>query len=119
MVVSDGGVYQYEGNFGLVTADHYTILASNMGKIYSIDFYESSHQSEMYGVMASLVTIKYLLLSLHISLPQGKEFHMYCDNSSVVNKINFRRKLRRTVNQHHYPDVDIELQLLYELKDLE
>jgi hypothetical protein len=118
MVVSDGGVYQYEGNYGLVIADHYTILVSNMGKIYSIDFYESSHRSEMYGVMASLVTIKHLLISLSISLPQGKEFHMYYDNISVVNKINFRRKLRCTVNQHRYPDVEIELQLLYKLKDL-
>jgi hypothetical protein len=44
---------------------------------------------------------------------------MFCDNQLVVNKIKFRRKLRQTVNQHRYPDVDIELQVLHEIKQLE
>jgi hypothetical protein len=34
---------------------------------------------------------------------------------SVVNLVNARRDCRRTINQRHYPDVDVEQQLMHEL----
>jgi hypothetical protein len=36
--VSDGGVHNYESNFGLVIADQHKVITTNMGKLYSIDF---------------------------------------------------------------------------------
>jgi hypothetical protein len=68
--VSDWG-QKYEGNlFCLINTDHYTVLAANMGKLYSIDFYEPSHFSEMYGVLALVVSIRHLIsiLSLRSNL---------------------------------------------------
>jgi hypothetical protein len=82
-IVSDGGAHHYEGNFGLAIADNSKVLVTNMGKLYSIDFYESSHRSEIYGVLASLVTIKYLIIEQQIKIPHGKQIHMFCDNASV------------------------------------
>jgi hypothetical protein len=73
----------------------------------------------MYGVLSALVAIKHLISEFDISIPPGKQFQLYCDNRSVVDKISYRRQLRRTVNQHRHPDVDIELQLLHELQQLE
>jgi hypothetical protein len=98
--VSDGGVHNYESNFGVVIADQHKVITTNMGKLYSIDFYESSHRSEMYGVLSALATIKHLISEFDISIPPGKQFQLYCDNRSVVDKISYRRQLRRTVNQH-------------------
>jgi hypothetical protein len=48
----------------------------------------------------------------------NKKLNFYCDNKLVIKLINSRQELRRTVNQHRFPDVDIEIQLLHELKQL-
>jgi hypothetical protein len=37
----------------------------------------------------------------------------------VVKTVNSRLEFRRTVNKHRYPDADIELQLINELKALQ
>jgi GTP1/Obg family GTP-binding protein len=56
---------------------------------------------------------------MEITIPPGKAFQLYCENQTVVNKVkHHRRELRRTVNQHGYPEVDIELQLIQELHHL-
>jgi gas vesicle protein len=44
---------------------------------------------------------------------------MYCDNKSLIKRITSRRKVRMTVNQHRDAEVDLELQVLHELRMLE
>jgi hypothetical protein len=46
-IVSDGGVHNNHSNFGLVIATKSRIIAQNKGQIYSIEFHESSYQSEL------------------------------------------------------------------------
>jgi hypothetical protein len=41
-----------------------------------------------------------------------------CDNKSLVNRVNERRRTRVTVNQHCYADIDLELQIIHEIKSL-
>jgi hypothetical protein len=118
-IVSDGGVHNYHGNFGLVIAHKSTSLAVNYGQLYSIEFYESSYRSELYGVLSGLVTFHHLVTTLKLQLPAKKKLLLYCDNKSVVNKLTSRQELRRTVNQHRHPDVDIEMQVLHEISLLE
>jgi ribonuclease HI len=118
-IVSDGGVYNYQGNFGVIMACKGHPLMINYGKLYSIEFYESSFRSELYGVLAGLVTFNYICKELQVVVPEGKEVNLFCDNKSVVNKISSRQELRRTVNQHRHPDVDIEMQVLHEVSLLE
>jgi hypothetical protein len=117
-VVSDGGVHHYQSNFGLVTAAKSDMVATNRGKIYSIEFHESSYCSELYGLLAAVVSLRHIIKSYKIIFPRQKEIFFYCDNKSVVNTINNCLELRRTVNQYCYPDADIELQLLHELHKL-
>jgi hypothetical protein len=57
-IVSDGGVYNYEATYGLVISNGDTIVAQNNGKMYSVDFYESSYRSELYAMLAGLLTFK-------------------------------------------------------------
>jgi hypothetical protein len=119
MIMSNGGVHNYQGNFGLVIAHKGVHLAVNYDKLYSIEFYESSYHSELYGVLSGLVTFHHFLNSLEIILPFLTKIKLLCDNKSVVNKIISRTELRRTVNQHCHPDVDIEMQVIHEISQLE
>jgi hypothetical protein len=43
-IVSDGGVHNYHGNYGVVMAQSTNILAKTMGKLYSVEFNESSYR---------------------------------------------------------------------------
>jgi hypothetical protein len=118
IIASDGGVHNYHGNFGVVIACKSHSLLSNYGKLYSIEFYESSFRLEMYGVLVGLVTYHHMVKELETQMYPGKKINVYCDNKSVVNKISSQQELWRTVNQCH-PDVNIEMQVLYEISLLE
>ena len=116
-IVSDGGISDFKGIFGIVISDGINILASNKGKIYSVDYLESAFRSEMYGLLSSLVTFQAMMANT----VNNKEviLHIYSDNKPVIKRINERRWRRRTVNQYRASDVDIELQVLEEIKILE
>jgi hypothetical protein len=45
--------------------------------------------------------------------------NIYCDNKSLINRINNRCNVRMTVNQHRDAEVDLELQVLNEIEPLE
>jgi ribonuclease HI len=116
--VSDGGVHKYEGNYGVVMAQGLNILASTKGKIYSLEFHESSYWSELHGMLAGVVMLSHILKEYSIIWPKGKKVEIYCDNKAVVSAITSRLESRRTVNQHRHTDVDIEQRLVQELLDL-
>jgi hypothetical protein len=110
LVVSDGGVHEYHSNFGATIAATQLPLAYTYGKLYSIELYESSYRAEMYGMLAGVVMLQYIIESQSLRIPEEKQMHLYCDNRSVVWKVTERMKYRRTLNQYRHPDVDIELQ---------
>jgi ribonuclease HI len=118
-IVSDGGVHDYNSNYGVVIAFKSSIVATNKGKIYSVPFHESSYRSEMFGMLAATVSLRYIIEHHKMTMAPNKQLYFYCDNKSVVKLINLRLETRRTVNQHRYPDVDIEQQLIYELHQLQ
>jgi hypothetical protein len=45
--------------------------------------------------------------------------NIYCDNKSLINRINNRRNIHMTVNQHRDAEADLELQVLHEIEQLE
>jgi hypothetical protein len=90
-----------------------------MGKIYSITFHhESLYRTELYGLLAGTVVIQHIIHKISIKLPISKTLDFYCDNKSAITTITERLKLRRAVNQHRGPEVEIEQQLVYELLQL-
>jgi ribonuclease HI len=118
-IVSDGGVHDYNSNYGVVIASKSNIVATNKGKIYSVPFHESSYRSEMFGMLAATVSLHNIIEHNKLTMAPNKQLYFYCDNKSVVKLTNSRLETRRTVNQHRYPDVDIEQQLIYELRQLQ
>jgi hypothetical protein len=79
-IVSDGGVHDYHSNFGFVIATKSTIVTQNMGQIYSVEFHESSYRSELYGMLAAIVSFNHLLEIYKITIPREKRVYFLCDN---------------------------------------
>jgi hypothetical protein len=52
-IISDGGLYDDRGTFGVVILDGTKVLAENKGQIYSVDFHQSLFRSEMHAMLAA------------------------------------------------------------------
>jgi hypothetical protein len=117
-IVSDGGVYESQGTFGVVISDKASPVSINYGKLYSPNLYKSSYRSKAYGVLARLQTLKKSLQIHDIKLSKGKIIILFCDNKSLVKRINECRCTSITVNQHCYADINLEMQLIQEIKDM-
>ena len=118
-ITSDGGVHNYEGTFGVIISDGSSPIVSTNGKLYIVDFFESSYRSEMYSMLAGIMTLNNINKHYNIDTTSTRKLYLHSDNKALIKKINNRRKVRRTVNQHCDSDVDLELQLLYEIHELE
>jgi hypothetical protein len=88
------------------------------GKLYSIDFYRTSHCSKRYAILAGLVTIQTILQWYHIPVAGSMQIQIHRDNQIVVRKIQPRLGRRRTVNQFKIADVDVELQVMHTISEL-
>jgi RNase P/RNase MRP subunit POP5 len=54
-VITDGGIHEYGGTFGVIISDGESIFAKNKGQIYSVDFHQSSYRSELFAMLAGLI----------------------------------------------------------------
>jgi hypothetical protein len=72
----------------------------------------------MCGVLAGIVSIRYIIKKHHLEVGNNKKLIFFCDNKSVIKILNSRQELRCTVNQHRHPDVDVKLQIMHELHQL-
>jgi hypothetical protein len=115
IIVSDGGVHNYEGTFGVVISDGIYPIVHNNGKLYSVDFFESSFRSELYAMLAGLLTLEALCNEFGAICNTQRHIRLFSDNKRVVQRISNRRRNKRTINQHRDSDVDLELQLLHEI----
>jgi ribonuclease HI len=118
-IVSDGGVYNYEGTFGVVISDGTYPLIKNYGKLYSIDFCESSYRSELYAMLAGIITLQAVSKEYGALSGNNTAVHLVSDNKTLVKKIKNRLQNKRTTNQHRDSDVDLELQLMHEISILQ
>jgi hypothetical protein len=87
-IVSDGGVHDYNSNFGLVIAVKSRIVATNKGKIYSVEFHELSYRSELFGMLAAAVSLLYIIEKNKLQVASNKILHFYCDNKLVIKLVN-------------------------------
>jgi hypothetical protein len=71
-IISDGGVFNYEGTFGVIISDGSLPIASNNGKLYSVDFVESSFRSEMYSMLAGILSLVYINKKYPINCSQPR-----------------------------------------------
>jgi ribonuclease HI len=117
-IASDGSVHNYEGTFGIAISDGSSLVATNNGKFYSVDFCESSYRSELYAMLSGVLTFKSLCIHSNIIHRAKIRLQLISDCKTLVNKVNNRLQNRRTTNQHRDSDFDLELHLLHELQSL-
>jgi hypothetical protein len=96
-----------------------TVLATNKGQMYSVDFQHTSCQSELYAVLAGAVTLNALLTKVNAAQSQTQELQLHMDNKRVIQKVQQRRAHPRMINQHCDSAIDIELQPMSELSYIE
>jgi hypothetical protein len=115
IIISNGGVFNYEGTFGLVISDDTSPIAQSNGKLYSVDFFESSFRSELYELLAGLLTLESICLEYGDIMGDQRNIHFFSDNKRVVQKVNSKLRNKRTINQHRNSDMDLELKILHEI----
>jgi ribonuclease HI len=107
-IITDGGAHEYSGTFGVVIMQQDEIIATNNGKLYSPEFYETSYRSELYAILAGLVSLRRIIGELSNIVKM--EIEIYSDNKTVIKRISSRQQIKVTVNQHRAAEADIELQ---------
>jgi hypothetical protein len=60
-IITDGGTYEYNGTFGIIITHDDSLLDTNYGKLYSPEFYKSSYRSELYLVLAGIITLRAII----------------------------------------------------------
>jgi ribonuclease HI len=118
IIASDGGVHNYEGTYGVVLSNGASQFATNHGKIYSVDFCESSYRLELYAMLAGILTFKSLHTLSGIDSSTKITVKIFSDNKELVKKVNNRLRNTRKTNQHRNSDVDLELKLMHEIQNL-
>jgi hypothetical protein len=117
-ITTDGGVFDYNGTYGVVIHYKGDIIAMNLGKLYGPDLYESSYRPEIYALLTGLVMFRKLLTIIECNKSLTK-IAINMDNKSLLTRINSHREFRMTVNDYRNADVDIELQVLEEIRWIE
>lgn len=118
-ITSDGGVYNYEDTYRVIISDGESPIASNKGKLYSIDFQASPFRSEMFSMLVGIRSLLHITKEYNRDNTLSGRIHIYSDNRRLIKKMIRRRQMKRTVNQHRDSDVDLELQLLNDVNILE
>jgi hypothetical protein len=115
-VITNGGVHKYRGTFGVVLYDGKSILVRNRGQIYSVDFHQSAYRSKLYAMLAGLGTFRHTMAELRSSITTSLKIRVHVDNMTVIKTIQHRCQHSRTINQHHDAEVDLELQIMEEIR---
>jgi hypothetical protein len=56
-IVTDGGVNDHNSTFGVIITNGTHLMITNMGTLYTIENFESSYQSELYALLAGIITL--------------------------------------------------------------
>jgi hypothetical protein len=114
----DGGVYESKATFRVVISNGKQALVTNYGTLYCFPHYESPTRSELYAILAGLVILSAVAKQLNIQQTAHRMISLYKDNQRMISRIYRRNKMKRTVNQHKDPDLDLEIQIIAELEEL-
>jgi hypothetical protein len=116
---TDRGTYHNTGAFGISISNGSSIVAYNKGRLIPNDFYQSSFRSEMYGILAGPTSMQILYEFYHIDPSHIKTIEINCDNQKVIQRIQARRKLKCTTNQHCLVEIVTKVQILDIINDLQ
>ena len=116
-IVTDGGALTTCNTFGgVITNGEHKIVDFN-GKIFFNPNTSSSYRSESYGMLSGIMILEALIDYYEIDIGK-KKIRLVSDCKPLIQRINQRSRRYMSTNQHIDSDVDIELQILFELKKL-
>jgi hypothetical protein len=117
-LASDGGFNRGKGSFGCILECEGTELMTVAGKAPGKEDLNSSFRCEAYGMLAGLCLLKHVQLYLEHVPHQNRKLAIFCDNLSLVRRLNHDRENPMVLGAYNSPDIDVELQLLFEMKDV-
>jgi hypothetical protein len=117
-LVSDGGFNRGKGSFGCVIECDGMELMTVAGKAPGKDDLNSSFRCEAYGMLAGLCLLKHIQMYFEHEPHHDRNLAVFCDNLGLINRLNHNRDSQMTLGAYNSPDIDVELQLLFEIKDL-
>jgi hypothetical protein len=114
-VVSDGGFSDGKGSFGWILRCNDHNIASGYGNAPGTEALHSSFRSEAYGMLAGASFLRHVLNSCHDQWKSKRAATLYCDNRSLVERLQRHTTTPMTLKEFTAPDVDVELQILQEI----
>lgn len=118
IITTDGWVHDYNGTFGQVISNCTNPIVTNKGQIYSVNCLQSAYRCELYGILSGIITFTDLVQQQDQQI-SNKHIIIMTDNKSIIRLLKKRRYNTSTGNDHKGPDVDLELQIIFEIKELE
>lgn len=121
-VASDGGfdLENGTGSFGAVVADADTIYATVLGSAPGAADLHCSFRSEMYGLLAACSLLNEITTFYCLTGTQNStKINFFLDSQSTIDRVTSHRWQPIPLKSMMSADMDIELQVLTELKELE
>lgn len=87
-MVSDGGMSDGKGSFGVVVGTQSDILYSIKGPALVNSEHMHAYRSKRYGMVASFNFLYLLLITHQVVIPPNRGINVFCDNLSLVNIID-------------------------------
>lgn len=86
----DGGVKNNFAGYGMVAIINNQILIKNNQRLQEVYNTYTSHRSEAYGILSTIITIEMIALVRSKYYPDNNkmEIKIWCNNMSVINTIN-------------------------------
>ncbi len=109
-MATDGGQKEDSGTYAAVVATETSIIAVANGKTPDAPEIHSSYQSEAYGLLAGLMLLTGLKASNHLLAEVANTIEVYCDNKTLVNKMNHHQIHKMTLK---------ELQLVHQFRQIQ
>ena len=117
-LVTDGGAVEGHGYFGWVIATNSKILWRGKGRVPGNRHLMESLRTESVGMLSLTIFLLHYCTFHNIDLENENLFH-YCDNSTVVKRMNwFQERANTSANSHLAPDNDVQVQIEETFKKL-
>jgi hypothetical protein len=117
-LVTDGGAVEGHGYFGWVIATNSKILWRGKGRVPGNRHLMESLRTESVGMLSLTIFLLHYCKFHNIDLENENLFH-YCDNSTVVKRMNwFQERVNTSANSHLAPDNDVQVQIEETFKKL-
>lgn len=115
-LVSDGGLHEGKGSFGVSMGNCHNDLVNIEGPAPGNSILMTSLRSEAYGFLAGITFLNMFIQTYHVTIPTNRIIHCYSDNLGLV------KWIEEILTNNCYPrmtlraEADVLLQIEHEIK---